>query len=42
MIANRYIDLQPNNILMGIDDESVFSDYEKEELEHHRAPKNGQ
>jgi len=34
MTANRYIDLQPNNILMGIDDESVFSDYEKEDLGH--------
>ena len=27
-------DLQPNNLLMGVDDESIFSDYEKEELEH--------
>ncbi|MCJ1256787.1 hypothetical protein MMC24_004611 [Lignoscripta atroalba] len=29
-----HTDLQPNNLLMGVDDESIFSDYEKEELEH--------
>jgi serine/threonine-protein kinase SRPK3 len=27
-------DLQPNNLLLGIDDESVFSEYEKDESEH--------
>lgn len=29
-----HTDLQPNNLLMGIDDESVFSEYENEEFEH--------
>lgn len=34
MTADWNVDLQPNNILMGIDDESVLSEYEKDELEH--------
>ncbi|KAK4983622.1 hypothetical protein LTR50_007105 [Elasticomyces elasticus] len=29
-----HTDLQPNNILMGVDNEPVFSEYEDEELEH--------
>lgn len=32
--TNRSADLQPSNLLMGIDDESVLSEYERDELEH--------
>lgn len=39
MAADWNLDLQPSNLLMGIDDESVLSEYEKDELEHPGAPK---
>ncbi|OKL55777.1 hypothetical protein UA08_08895 [Talaromyces atroroseus] len=29
-----HTDLQPSNLLMGIDDQSILSEYEKDELEH--------
>lgn len=32
--VNYISDLQPSNLLMGIDDESVFSEYEKDEAEN--------
>jgi serine/threonine-protein kinase SRPK3 len=31
--AHRDPDIQPNNLLLGIDDETIFSKYEKNELE---------
>ena len=33
-MAKRSTDLQPSNLLMGIDDISVLADYERDEFEH--------
>lgn len=32
-MSNAFLDIQPNNILLGIDDESILSKVEQDELE---------